>query len=161
MHITIYGITEDPENMDSLTESDIDEDTYAAYYYDYWHQIEKPLSTLAEWFAEEIGGKEHRGITIGEDDTGCYLQFTEEALNDYFHEMYVAFREAVKDLDQVKESQMRSWIEPAYRLKAIMGDDFGTKVYDYYNGWLTVVDFMRYANAGKKYYVVGALDAHQ
>lgn len=161
MHITIYGLTTEDE-FTYLTESDLDEDTYAADHYDYWRDYEETDELIAKELANLFGGFEHNGIEYHFDDPGWYLTFTQEAIDRYFRDQHHAFWNAVCNLLKITEPEMMKafYIPALTAAQNAFSDSTGCMIYSMTDGWMTPQDFMRFVKPGTRYYITGALDAH-
>lgn len=158
MHITIYGIAENTDNIDKIAADMLDDDSYAIGHYDYWQDI----STSDEELAQEIsdwltGGR----AVVDQDENGWYVQLDQESIDDYFHSIWQEFKKALVLLNTTTEEDMRAYSVPGlYRLSMAHDATDESMFFSWDDGWLTAQDFMRAAEPGKKYYICGAVDAH-
>ncbi len=158
MHITIYGITEDAENIDEITASEFDDDSYAIYHYDYWNGIKAEPEDLAQEISDWLTGGR---AAVAQDEHGWYVQLDQKSIDDYFCRMWRQFKEALAVVNTATEEHMKAWSVPGlYRLRMTHDDTDGSMFFSWDDGWLTPQDFMRGAKPGTKYYVCGAVDAH-
>ena len=162
MHITIFGITSDIDNIeDGLSSSIFDDDDYARYHYDYWTDIEQAPGSIALDFASMFGSVEDGSINVSQDDHGWYIQFTQKAIDQYFHEMFLDLWPHLCDLMKTTEPDMKRYdLMPLVRAKAAWSDEYGDMVFSWDDGWQTPQDFMRFVKPETKYYICGAVDAH-
>ena len=158
MHITIYGIAEDTENMMPFVASDLDEDTHAIGHYDYWQDI----STSNEELAQEISDWLTDGrAVVDQDENGWYVQMDQESIDNYFHGIWQEFKKALALVNTATEKHMKAWKVPGLsRLDEVYNDEWESMFFSWEDGWITPQDFMRAAEPGKKYYICGAVDAH-
>jgi len=161
MHITIIGITTDPDEIYSLTESDLDEDNHARYYYDYWRTIDVEPADLVMDIGTMLMSIPEHPVETGKDDNGWYFSLDQETIDAYFHGMWTTFKKYLADLNNVTEADMkRYYLSGLAGMKSTFSDEYDSVFYSADEGWQTIQDFMRAAEPGKKYYVCGALDAH-
>lgn len=163
-HYTIYGITKDgtyAANGGGFTDSELDEDSFAAYHYDSWNSIdwkrdEELITKLAKLLSTG-----HHVPTVGRDEDWWYIELDQETIDAYFKEMWEHFCEALKEVKMITAPDMKDWYQPALRnLNDVFSCDGCDMVYEMENGWMTPQEFMRYVKPGTRYYICGAVDAH-
>lgn len=160
MHITVYGLTADQENISEFSAIDLEEDTYAAYHYDYWQTVSEDKRILAEEIGELLSSPTHNA-KVGQDGNGWYVELDEETIDEYFQTIFTQFKAAVRELTGVTEPEMKSHlIYSLYKAQKAVSDDTGSMIYSWENGWQTPQDFMRCVEPGARYYICGAMDAH-
>jgi hypothetical protein len=158
--ITIYGIQSETE-FPNLCASNFYDDPYARYHYDYLKDVDASDKDLAEELAHLLGGTDAEGITVDQDDYGWYLAFTQEAIDRYFHEMYIAFRDNVYELQKIGDPEpLKRWVNALSNLEHTYSDYWGSMIFSWEDGWMTPQEFMRSVEPETRYYITGAVDAH-
>ena len=160
MHVTVYGITTDAENIYEFSSCDLDEDSFAAGHYDYWKTVQEDKDVLAGELAEFFSCLDQE-VTVGHDEHGVYITLEQDTINEYFRIMYIQFKEALKKLNAATEKDMQSYYIPGLsEMKYAVSNDWDGMIYSWENGWQNPQDFMRSVEPGTRYYICGAVDAH-
>ena len=161
MHITIYGITTDIENISAFTREDLEEDIRASYYYDYWSTIDADPNDIASDIGTMLMSIPGHAVEIGEDNNGWYFSLDQETIDAFFHNVWENFCKARDKLNTVTEDQIKGYYPPGlWDIKSAISDEYGFMFYSWENGWQTSQDFMRSVEPGTRYYICGAVDAH-
>ena len=112
MHITIFGITSDTENIYRFDKTDLEEDSYADYHYDYWRDMDSDPADLASAIRSMLMCVPEHAAEVGKDDNGWYFCLDQETIDAFFHNVWENFSKALAKLNTVTEEQMKGYYPP-------------------------------------------------
>ena len=160
-YVKVFALTTNEDDCFTFTGVDMDEDSYASYWFADWCDTQEEPQVIAKQFVESLYCPDGT-ISINKSDIGLwYITFTQDAVDYYFRRLYHRFTEALSELNGATEADMQTFEIPGYsHLQNALEDRYGARVYSLENGWNTIPDFMRMVVPEQKYYVCGAVGAY-